>query len=83
MAFEKKEGSGALFKNNDRQKDTHPEYRGDILINGVEYWLSAWVKEGKNGKFFSLAAKKKEERSGDTVKRNPGKQEEDGTDLPF
>jgi hypothetical protein len=82
MAFEKKEGSGALFKNNDRQKDTHPEYRGDILINGVEYWLSAWVKEGKNGKFFSLAAKKKEERSGDTVKRNPGKQEEDDA-LPF
>jgi hypothetical protein len=82
MAFEKKEGSGALFKNNDRQKDTHPEYRGDILINGVEYWLSAWVKEGKNGKFFSLAAKKKEERQGDTVKRNPGKQEEDES-LPF
>jgi hypothetical protein len=82
MAFEKKEGSGALFKNNDRQKDTHPEYRGDILINGEEYWLSAWVKDGKNGKFFSLAAKKKEERSGDTVKRNPGKQEEE-SDLPF
>ena len=82
MAFEKKEGSGALFKNNDRQKDTHPEYRGDILINGEEYWLSAWVKEGKNGKFFSLAAKKKEERSGDTVKRNPDKQEEDDA-LPF
>lgn len=82
MAFEKKEGSGALFKNNDRQKDTHPEYRGDILINGEEYWLSAWVKEGKNGKFFSLAAKKKEGRSGDTVKRNPGKQEEDDS-LPF
>ena len=82
MAFEKKEGSGALFKNNDRQKDTHPEYRGDILIDGQDYWLSAWVKEGKNGKFFSLAAKKKEERSGDTVKRNPGKQEED-PEIPF
>jgi len=82
MAFEKKEGSGALFKNNDRQKDTHPEYRGDILINGEEYWLSAWVKEGNRGKFFSLAAKKKEERSGTAVKRNPGKQEED-PEIPF
>lgn len=48
--------SGALFKNNKRTHDKQPEYTGSVEVNNVEYWLSAWVKESKNGqKFFSLA----------------------------
>jgi hypothetical protein len=42
-----------IFKNNKRQKDTHPEYTGKINVEGKEYDISLWVKEGKNGKFFS------------------------------
>lgn len=51
---------GTLGKNRRREKDTHPEYTGQIDINGVGYWLSAWVKEGQGGKFFSLSVKPKE-----------------------
>lgn len=51
---------GTLGKNQRREKDTHPEYTGQIDIDGVGYWLSAWVKEGQNGKFFSLSVKPKE-----------------------
>jgi hypothetical protein len=25
------------------------------MNNGKEHWLSAWVKEGKNGKYFSVS----------------------------
>ena len=32
------------------------------MIDGVEYWVSAWVKESKAGnKFFSLSFKPKNE----------------------
>jgi hypothetical protein len=31
------------------------------MINGVEYWISAWVKDGSNGRFFSLAFDEKQE----------------------
>lgn len=47
---------GALFKNNKRVKDSQPEYTGSVEVNNVEYYLSAWVKESKQGqKFFSLS----------------------------
>ena len=55
MAYEMKEGSGSLFKNTRKTTETHPDYNGSIMVNGKEHWLSAWVKEGKNGKFFSVS----------------------------
>ena len=53
---------GVLFKNDRREKDTHPEYNGTINIEGQEYWLNAWIKDGGKGKFFSLSVKPKEAR---------------------
>ena len=53
---------GALFKKTERKSDKHPEYDGPLNVGGVEYQISAWVREGKNGKFFSLSVKPKEER---------------------
>jgi hypothetical protein len=65
MAYEPKDGSGVLFKN-EKKKDTHPDYRGDIMVGGKQYELAAWIKEGKKGKFMSLSAKPKakEEKKG-------------------
>ena len=51
---------GALFKNDKRQTESHPEYKGSINVGGEEYWLSAWVKTSKTGsKFFSLSVQAK------------------------
>ena len=66
MAFVKKDGSGALFKNDKQDNENWADYRGDIMIDGREYWLSAWIKEGKNGKFMSLSAKPKDKRQAAT-----------------
>jgi hypothetical protein len=54
---------GALFRNDGRKNDRQPEFTGSLNVNGVDYWLSAWVKVGKKGKFFSMAIKPKEEQS--------------------
>jgi hypothetical protein len=84
MAFEQRDNSGSIFRNDKREKDSHPNATGSAVIDGVAYWVSAWTKKDKNGNpWQSLAFKKKEERSGDTVKRNPGPMKDDGEDFPF
>jgi hypothetical protein len=56
--------SGALFKNRDKQEgDNKPHYRGDITISGTRYRLAAWLKEGRAGKFLSIAASLKDAAS--------------------
>lgn len=54
---------GVLFKNDKKQKDTHPDYKGSAEVDGVDYWLSAWIKEGKNGKYMSLSFQLKDSQT--------------------
>jgi hypothetical protein len=52
---------GSLFKNDRKTEDKHPEYKGQAQINGLEYWVSAWVKTSKEGvKYMSLSYQLKE-----------------------
>ena len=54
--------TGALFKNDKKESEKHPDYRGSITIDGVEYWQSAWLKKSKSGvTFMSQSFTPKEE----------------------
>jgi hypothetical protein len=50
MAYEQKNNSGSLFVNERKQQESHADYQGTALIEGVEYYVDGWRKEGKNGK---------------------------------
>ncbi len=59
--YELKEGQGSLFRNDEKATERHPDYSGTILIGGVAYYLSGWIKESQNGrKYMSLSAKPKD-----------------------
>lgn len=55
MAYEHKEGQGSLFNNDRKEKETHPDLSGKIMVNGKLHWLAAWNKQGPNGSFISLS----------------------------
>jgi hypothetical protein len=51
---------GALFKNAEKENPKHADYKGNINVNGEEFWLDAWINESKNGmKYMSLSIKPK------------------------
>jgi len=38
-----------LFKNDKGDNPKRPDYKGEITIGGVQYKLSGWISEVKNG----------------------------------
>lgn len=77
MAYEQRDMQGSLFVNDRKEKDSHPDWSGSIMINGKEYWLSGWTKQGTRGEFYSLAVKPKEDRpaSPEPRRQEPSRQE--------
>jgi hypothetical protein len=80
MAYEQRDGQGSLFKNDDKASEKHPDYKGDCTLNGQKYWISAWIKTGKNGKFMSLSLQPKQDSKG---RQQGGKQQDDSDSIPF
>ena len=78
---------GILSRNERRENDKHPEYTGTLNVDGVDFWLSGWVKERNDGsgKFFSLSVKPKQAPA-QKAPQKPVKQAAqafDDSDVPF
>ena len=79
MAYEIRELSGSLFKNEKKTEEKHPQMQGSCLIDGVEYYISAWTKDGSRGRWQSLAFKRKDAKPAD----KPASVEQMDDDIPF
>jgi hypothetical protein len=85
--------SGMMARNENRKTDKQSEFSGSINVEGVDYWLSAWVNEGKPGgkmegrKYFSIKINRKENavNSGGGVQRmeRPSYGNIESDDIPF
>jgi hypothetical protein len=64
---------GVLFKNEDKRDERDADYRGNVNIDGKEFWLDAWIKEAKKDgrKFMSLRVKPKMARDHAGGSSNP------------
>lgn len=81
-----KDNTGVLFKNDKKLNDNHPDYKGSITVDGIEYWISSWIKNGKNGKFMGLAVTPKEQQGQQAKKPSSsgsGFDDMDSDDVPF
>jgi uncharacterized protein (DUF736 family) len=85
MSYQTKDGQGALFKNSYKETEQQPNMRGNLMINGVEWELSAWTKAKKDGeKYLSLSARPKVQKNAPAPEAAAGGGEPELDDeLPF
>lgn len=85
MAYEQRDNSGSLFKNDKKESENHPDYNGSAMVNGTEMWMSAWLKTSTSGKkFMSFSFKPKDQQAAKPVAKSAPKAEPDfDDDMPF
>ena len=89
MAYTPKAGSFSLFKNDRKEQDNHPDYKGDGAdLEGNPVWVSAWIKKSEKGTFMSCSFKLKEAPQSKPVARQVPKgistpERFDDLDPPF
>ena len=93
MAYEQKNNSGSLFKNERKEKDTHADYRGECLIDGQAFYMDAWLKTAESGrKWMSFSFKPKQAweeprqappKTHAEMKRGSAPRPADYDDIPF
>lgn len=60
--------SGALYPNERKENERHPDFTGPITINGLDLRLAAWIKQAKTGKnagadYLSLSISEKRQQA--------------------
>ena len=88
MAYEQRDNSGSLFKNDKKDSDKHPDRKGSAMIGGVHYWVSGWVKQDRNGQpWMSLSFQPKEQKAATPQRAKPSRPSSDddmgGDHIPF
>lgn len=36
---------GAIFKNDQKKTDSHPDFTGSLNVDGIEFWVNAWKRK--------------------------------------
>jgi uncharacterized protein (DUF736 family) len=54
--METRNNTGAIFKNDNKKADNHPDYKGKVNVNGKDMEVALWLKTSAKGlKFFSAS----------------------------
>ena len=62
MAFEQKDNTGAIFVNDRKTEEEHPDRTGTVMVGGKLYYANGWLKKTKDGRpYLSLTFKPKVE----------------------
>jgi len=73
---------GSIWKNDNKDSEKHPDFKGSLNVNGQDFWVSAWKrKEGANPKSpalsFSIQAKD------ESISQVADTSQEPNDDIPF
>lgn len=69
------ENRGALFVNDRKEHDNHPDLKGSINVDGKDYWLSAWNRDTAKGPVISISVQAKDSPRQGVAKAGAAKRE--------
>ena len=85
--------TGMLFRNDKGDNEKRPDYKGSCEVNGVQYWISGWVRTaGENSKragekFISMKLEPKDQPQAQpqraAVQQQPATVANMDDDIPF
>jgi len=75
MAYQTAVNRGNLFKND---KEIGADYQGELNVEGVLYFIDAYLNDGVKGKYLSIKLKKKNKQEGAALPEPLGED-----DIPF
>ncbi len=70
MPYEMKHESGSLWRNENKERESHADYSGTAKVDGREYYMDAWINEATNGKKY-MSIKFKEKNQAQSVSGTP------------
>ena len=81
--METKNNSGSIFKNDYKTKDTHPDYKGKMVVDGVSKDIALWFNQPEGKKAYFSASISDPYVAPENKEETP-KQEKPAADgLPF
>ena len=84
MAYETRDNSGRLFKNEDKKSDKHPDYSGDALIDGQAYFMDAWLKTAESGRrWMSCSFKPKQQKQQSAPQKQQRRSRDEDDSIPL
>lgn len=74
---------GVLFYNQTKKSERGPDWSGNINVDGQEFFLDAWVKQGRSGaEFLSVSIKKKDKQGAQKPRQEAGREPKRHGDRP-
>lgn len=77
-----KDNSGSLFVNDKKERDSQPDRRGSARIDGVDYWVSGWVKKKEDGTPWMSMSYQRKDAAPSAPKAQPAQADMDD-EIPF
>jgi hypothetical protein len=81
---------GAIWKNDKKETDNHPDFTGSLNIEGVEFWVSAWKRKpdaGEKAPALSFTVRLKETNTNTSPKKQnapqASKSDDYDDDIPY
>lgn len=78
-----KDNSGSLFINDKKERDSQPDRRGSARIDGVDYWVSGWVKKKEDGTTWMSMSYSRKDATSPAPKSKPSHADDLDDDILF